>query len=229
MEHRHNFNEVLFSPLMKLNEVKRYSGTYLQEPESLSQHVTDVLMMSYIIGRRLISYGEHIDMGVLMEKGLLHDIDEVFTGDLPRNTKYANERIKFELDNVAREAVEAFSETYPGLDAMVSVWDEAKEGKEGAIVKLVDMLSVVRKASMEVEVYGNKSCLKIIKELPMHLESIRYKTTENGIFDLPESKEFIRSLLNESIEFINEMNKSNSVVSERYNITKNILEVSRER
>lgn len=215
------FNNIMFSPLMRTNEVKRYSGTKLFEEESLSQHITDISMMSYMIAKKLNTYGENIDIGLLLEKCLIHDIDEIVTGDLPRNTKYANPNIKKEMDALADLAIVKLTDSLHGMEDMYEVWSTAKQGKEGFIVKLADMLCVVRKALIEVELYNNLICLKVIQELGGHLTSLHMVSN----FSNEESSKFVAMLINEARKIIDELNKQYAPICEKYNITKNVLEV----
>ena len=50
------FLELTSSPLMNLDHTYRYSGTKLVEPESLSQHIVDTIMM----GLKVIDEINHI-------------------------------------------------------------------------------------------------------------------------------------------------------------------------
>ena len=217
-------NSVVFSPLMRMNEVKRYSGTRLQEEESLSHHITDVSMMSYIVAKRLISNNDSIDIGSLLEKCLIHDLDEIATGDIPRNTKYAIPGMKVQLDEVSGIAIKKFSDSLLGFDDLYYKWSDAKSGKEGYILQMVDMLCVVRKASIEVEVYNNLSCLKVVTELCTHLSKMKDKLYTSNLFNT-ESVLFLNSLLDESIDHIETLKHNYADICERYNITKHILEV----
>ena len=63
--------ELSFNPLMKSEEVIRYSGTYQAQPESLAVHVCDTSMLAYMIAVHLNSYGEGLNLGLLLEKCLL--------------------------------------------------------------------------------------------------------------------------------------------------------------
>ena len=218
-----DFNSIIFSPIMRTNEVKRCSGTYLQEDESLAQHITDTLLMSYMIAKRLQKNGEEIDLGLLLEKGLLHDIDEIATGDIPHNTKYATDTIKSELDNVAKIAIQKFSKMDPSLEDLPEIWETAKDGKEGVILKLCDMLCVVRKAIVEIELYHNMLFLKVSKELTSNLVIYRDSLHLEELFEQSSSVEFIESIIDYSIYLIDSINLENMSVSEKYNITTNIL------
>ena len=217
-------SDLIFSPLMRSDEVERYSGTRLSSTETLGQHVTDMSMMCYILAFKLKNLGEDIDVGVLLEKCLIHDIDEISTGDLPRNTKYALPEIKESLDKVAEMAVTGYAETYDMPD-LVEKWNTAKNGKEGLIVKICDMLCVVRKAAIEVEVESNMSALRVTKELVRHIDDmIKSISPEDSGFTRIEAIEYIKSLLTDAWYLISNINRRYESIADEYNITKNIIE-----
>ena len=209
---------------MRSDEVERYSGTRLSSTETLGQHITDMSMMCYIMAFKLKNMGEDIDVGVLLEKCLIHDIDEISTGDLPRNTKYALPEIKESLDRVAEMAVQGYAETY-GMPDLVEKWNTAKHGKEGLIVKVCDMLCVVRKAAIEVEVENNMSALRVTKELVRHIDDMRRSISpaDSG-FVTKGATNYIKTLLVDAYDFVDRINQKYEVIAEEYNITKNIIE-----
>ena len=225
MSARYNeqLSNLIFSPLMRSDEVERYSGTKLSSPETLGQHITDMSMMCYLIANKLKSFGEEINVGLLLEKCLIHDIDEISTGDLPRNTKYAIPELKYYMDVVAKKAVEGYADTYH-MDDLVERWENAKEGKEGAIVKICDMLCVARKAVIEIEIEGNKAALRVTKELVRHIDDMNASIDYESIFDVPQARGYIGTLLVEAHDLIEYVNNKYEGLAEQYNITKNIIE-----
>ena len=221
---KNELSDLIFSPLMRSDEVERYSGTRLSSTETLGQHITDMSMMCYIMAFKLKNMGEDIDVGVLLEKCLIHDIDEISTGDLPRNTKYALPEIKESLDKVAEMAVKGYAETYAMPD-LVHKWSTAKDGKEGLIVKICDMLCVVRKACIEVEVESNMSALRVTKELVRHVgDMINNIDPEDHGFTQPYSCYYLRGLLRSSFDLVSSINEKYEDIADEYNITKNIIE-----
>ena len=174
-----NFTSLAFNPLNKMNEVVRYSSVYQEYSETLAEHTTEVMMMSYLIAR-YVNQHENEDIfntGILLEKGLLHDADEVLTGDIPRNTKYATHEVHKDLVYVAEEAIEMIESLIGGIQ-IKSIWDNAKEGPEGALIKIADMLVVVKKSVTEIELRGNLTFLKVVSELEGHLDKMTKKLPE---------------------------------------------------
>lgn len=165
-----DFTTLAFNPLSRMNEIVRYSSVYQETNENLSEHITDVSVMAYLIAKHIekITDGkDKLDIGVLLEKCLFHDADEVITGDIPRNTKYATTSAHDELNKVADEAIDMVQSMLE-ID-LREIWCNSKDGKEGIILKICDMLVVVKKAIVEIELRGNLSFLKVVTELEGHL------------------------------------------------------------
>lgn len=217
------FNSIVFSPIMRTNEVKRYSGVYLQESENLSQHITDVMIMGYMISKKLNMYGENIDIGLFLEKALVHDLDEISTGDIPHNTKYSSISMKKESDLLAEKVIKRYSELDESLSDLPETWSHTKDGKEGVILKLCDILCIVRKSIIEVEIYNNLLFLKISEELVHNLEVYQNSLNLGSVFSNHKSIDFIESIVSYSIYTIKNINLEHMSVSGKYNIASNIL------
>lgn len=215
------FKKLLFNPLCRMSEVKRYSGVHQESDETLSDHITDVCLISYLIYQTLtFKYGEtDLNKGKLLEKALLHDIDEVLTGDIPRNTKYATKEVHSALNDIAVSAIAEIEESMT-LD-LHDTWNNAKKEKEGLILKLADILCVVRKTLVEIELRGNKSFLKVADELRTHLLSILdsypFDTFNSG------SSVYLQSVMSEACDEISYILKEYSGIRERFNLKDTVL------
>jgi len=150
----------------QLSSITRYSQSILSKPENVLEHTGFVALLCMFIADEIDSQQTLmnqdtrtqipiVDRGLLLQKALVHDIDEVMTGDIARPTKYHNERIKEELDNFAADSANNISGEC-GVK-FYHYWNEAKSGPEGEIVSLCDALSVLHKAHDEVVMRGNKT------------------------------------------------------------------------
>lgn len=208
--------------MSRMNEVYRYSSVYQEDEESLAEHVAEVLMMSYLVAKNMEKLGETIDKGVLLEKCLLHDIDEVLTGDVPRNTKYANNNVHKELNIVADEAVKLIESTYGDID-IFNIWNTAKSGKEGVILKVVDMLCVAKKCITEIELRGNKSFLKVVTELESHLEKMIASDNGFSLFEKDAAKSFLKDLIIDAKDEITTIRVKYQYLIDKYHIRENVI------
>lgn len=217
-----NFTTLAFNQMSRMNEVCRYSSVYQETNESLAEHVTEVLTMSYLIAKNLEKLGEKIDKGVLLEKCLLHDMDEVLTGDIPRNTKYATDAVHKELNLVAEDAVRLIEKTLGDIQ-IFDAWKSAKEGKEGVILKIVDMLCVVKKCITEIELRGNRSFLKVVTELETHLTNMVNSADKYSAFDKQESVDLLKKLVSEAKDEITTIRVRNQHIIDKYHIMENVI------
>ena len=144
-----------FNLMNGMASIVRYSQSTLCKPESVLEHTGFVACTCLIIGRNLISLGVKIDMEILLSRALVHDMDEVVTGDVARPTKYFSEEIKSELDMLSRKSMVEISDS---IDCyLVENWIASKCDLEGKIVELVDILAVLCKAHNEIVMRGNKT------------------------------------------------------------------------
>lgn len=118
-------------PVLNTDNAVRYSLLYQLKSESLADHIADVSILSYLLALRLNSYGENLDVGLVLEKALLHDLDEVLTGDIPRSTKYYSEEGLNAMRGVALDAISKLAKDLPGSEGLVDRWKLAKSGREG--------------------------------------------------------------------------------------------------
>lgn len=212
-----SLSEILSSPILKSSDITRYSSHYQTRPENLSEHVHEVMTMSYIIGLNLKSLGEYVNLGLLLEKGLFHDSGEVFTGDIVRSTKYYNDRVHKELKFVEDDILKKYCEAHD-LSRIYDLSDTSKMGKEGLIIKLVDMLSVVKKCQQEVELLGNNTFLGIMIDLPAYLDEVADKVRCSDDFTL-EGSRYLIDLCHDAKSQIETTLSNNSQIIEKYNLT----------
>lgn len=217
-----NFITLAFNPVCRMNEVLRYSSVYQETEESLGEHVAEVSSMSYLIARYLMkNFKELIDIGSLLEKCLLHDVDETLTGDIPRNTKYATHEVHNSLNIVAEESVKTIEGIIGGIE-IFEEWEKAKNDKEGMILKIVDMLCVVKKAVTEVELRGNLTFLKVVSELEGHLTRMS-EGDHYEMFDKEESKSYLKSLVQEARDEVVTMRVKYNHVVDKFHIRENVI------
>lgn len=218
------FNKFTSCPLMNMHNIFRYSGVKLVEPESLSSHIVEVQIMGYMILDHLNeSYKENLDRGLYLEKALHHDLEESLTGDVCRPLKYYNNDIHHELEKVAQStAKDIYRKYFENTDEMYKLWDESKEGKEGVLVKIVDMLAVASKALREVVLLNNNYFLKVVYEVRHYLgDTLQYIQKYS-----PYNKESTEYLVNLILDAISEMDalwEDRKSISESYSILDNTL------
>jgi 5'-deoxynucleotidase YfbR-like HD superfamily hydrolase len=128
----------LFSISQGMSSIRRYSGVHLIKEESVMEHTGFVCLFTYFICEKLNHEcePEHlINTGLALEKSVVHDMDEVITGDIPRPTKYFNSETKKVFDKMAKIGMTQVVNQLElqNINTFLN-WEKAKDGKEGKIV-----------------------------------------------------------------------------------------------
>ena len=154
--------------LDKMSTIKRWSQSHCTKSESVLEHTGFVAMYSI---HMCYKYG--IDPGPVLEKAILHDMEEVITGDIPTTTKYASDSISMSIKEIESDAALLISESL-FFDNAFDIWNASKDvdTESGAIVSIADAAAVVHKILQEVSI-GNRRFLEfkgnILKSLSMKL------------------------------------------------------------
>lgn len=218
---KNKFLELVNNPIFNVDSTVRYSGVYQVRPESLSHHITDVSLLAYVLTLKLNTLGEDLDKGLVLEKVLLHDLDEVLTGDIPRSTKYYSKDGLVAMQGVADDAIVQLTNLIEGGEGIYKVWDEAKSEKEGLVLKLADMLCVTRKVIVEVEMLGNKYFLKVAYEVQDYLKQL---SSSLHLEDFNSaSKEYISELIDGSLSVLSEVVSKYEHEFNTYGIVNNVF------
>lgn len=219
-------DDILFSMVTKFSDFTRNQGVFLARPELLSEHLVEV----QLIGYQMIKYMKYkgisnrFDERLFLEKALFHDLDEVVTGDIPRNTKYHSVEGKQALDKVAEDALTLIESHYDYLKGIKDLALNAKKGREGIILAVADMLSVYRRVMIEIEIKGNKSPLRIVKELTSHVSLLEGKI--EMLSDLTqEEKAFLQETLKDAETHCRSIVEENKNLIEKYSFIENKLSI----
>lgn len=150
-----SLRELLTGEPNRLRHVVRFGNCHKIQKESVAEHCFYTVFYAFMIGCWLRGNGFSVDMGVLLAKATIHDMEEARSGDFPRPFKYSSPEIKAALD---RASIFAFNQCMgkvvglADLDELRDVWEASKNGTiEGRIVALADYLSVVGYLWLEVQ------------------------------------------------------------------------------
>ena len=115
----------------------------------------------------------HELIGDVAARGILHDIEEIGTGDLVREAKYFDEEMRESFRRVERAFAERlFGKLGPNVNPMFSeIWRQAKgDDLAGQIVALADLFCVIAYVRWERSMGNTKlgqverACLNLIDE-----------------------------------------------------------------
>lgn len=144
-----------------LSTVKRFSQSTMCVPESVLEHSASISLFALYIGEGMRKDGINVDILSLMKKAILHDFDEIATGDVARPVKYFSKEIRRQFDDLEYQNMQRIVKSFAGEEnQMLHEWNLAKEGKEGSIVSLCDFICVIYKLHDEVVMRGNKTMMR---------------------------------------------------------------------
>jgi 5'-deoxynucleotidase len=184
------FNTPVVPPIFKfVNEYEsifRFSRSRLIWPETLMQHAGEVA----IIGGYLIDHinsqkptFSEMDYAEFMRRALVHDMEEVITGDIARPTKYANEELKNKLKELEYLSAVQVINHYELPHRWITSWNTAKEGRIGWLVKVADCATVMMTCYREIGLVSNKSFIRVGEEAVKYaralVEELAIKTKED--------------------------------------------------
>jgi len=162
------------SSIQKLSEVIRYSTILRLKNESVAEHSYFVILESLLVASDLINQGIDVNLESLLVKAVLHDIEEVATGDFVRTFKRSTPTLKQEIDKATEVCVppivaSLFSDPdtidSPLVQKFVEKWKEAKSSDlEGYIVYFCDLHSVIIYAKREMSLGSIQKGGEILKE-----------------------------------------------------------------
>lgn len=147
----------LFSLVSCMSGVQRFSMLKMVHKETVLEHTGMMACFAFALGTRLnTEEGYDFNMETLLAKAIVHDWDEVITGDVARPTKYFSKAIRTELAALEKSGVDHIGEQLE-IAAILSVLHyTAKQGPEGSIVALCDIACAIHRCWEEALIYGNK-------------------------------------------------------------------------
>lgn len=176
--------------ICKLTSIPRFSGSYLVQAQSGADHAFRVTMIALQIVDHY-NHGkkekEQISREEVLLKCLLHDVEESFIGDLPTPVKYITPEFRESVRAVEEKAMKDFvlKDAGPQTKEYYKLWEEAKKGKSGKIVKIADKLEGFVKINFEIR-QGNAGLI------PAYYETTKwFDENEDLIKSFPKALELV--------------------------------------
>lgn len=167
----------LFKFISEYESVKRFSRNHLVIPENLVSHVGVVsIICAYLLSKMSEHYEEELftpsECCSIMMRAVVHDMDEVITGDIVRPTKYASEEMLALIKKLEEQSIGKVIEKFDLPDRWESDWRKAKQDLPGLIVKVADVMAVVMTCYREVHLYSNNQFIKVAEECYGYLKTL---------------------------------------------------------
>lgn len=170
----------LFGVVSGLASINRFSMVRLSRPESVLEHTGMVVLVCYFIRNQIKQQLKiELDLGSLLSKAVVHDIDEIITGDIARPTKYSSVEVRQSLAKLESKGVSKIAFLLD--DAQLEYHhSNSKLGPEGLIVAVADLFAVVYKIWDEVLMQNNYLMVRQAIHVQEYLNSTRKKLKEDG-------------------------------------------------
>lgn len=147
-------NELLHGESRRLARTFRFNSTPVLRTENVAEHSWYVAYIGMHLWTLCGRQGIHLDLGDILAKCILHDLDEALTGDIPRPFKYHTPKIRELLEDASNEIFTDYVDSTAFPVELVDYWRDAKMDATGLVVKMADLVSVVSYATEEVRM-GN--------------------------------------------------------------------------
>ena len=211
-----------------LASLARYSQTKLVTPESVLEHTGWVTLFTYLLGVELNTvaggFQYAVDMDELLSRAVVHDIEELVTGDIARPVKYhSTETIaifkKLKDEGIIR-VIEELHLCNTANEIVLATSNRAKLGKIGALVDLADKAAVVYKLWDEILCRGNLTMVKQANNVAKFLPALKRKLDNDQWFNA-EQRLYLVVLCVELIRIVQEAadqdNRMLGTIHEDYN------------
>lgn len=175
-----DIRELLTGDVNRLRYITRYSTSNLLHRENVAEHSYYVSLYAMLlcrwVNKQSVTTGQLSSDPIVarelivLQRCLLHDLDETRTGDFQRPFKYKNEKLRLAIEEAAgEEFVEAVRGIFPEDPIFAhqahDSWRNAKDDTpEGAIVAFADYLSVMSHLYAEIKC-ANVSVMQHYKQL----------------------------------------------------------------
>jgi 5'-deoxynucleotidase YfbR-like HD superfamily hydrolase len=165
-----NIREMLVGNPIRLRYVFRFSTSRVQHPESVAEHSYYVCFYCLMIGKWCRSNGVDIRLEKLLQRAIVHDLEESRSGDFPRPFKHSEEYLTKALERASGIAYEQVLEPLVGkcgaMDELTVSWKESKdESPEGRVLEFADFLAVLSFMHEELGAGGNHSIHNHVKDM----------------------------------------------------------------
>jgi 5'-deoxynucleotidase YfbR-like HD superfamily hydrolase len=142
-----------------LAHVMRFNVTPQHFPESVVEHSYYTAYFVSILCN-VLEKSEQIDTKKALEMALVHDMEEMFSGDIVTPFKHYSKEVEEAIAKVNKETIPKVFEGLPQDLAghYISLWTEEGKGEsvEAQVVKVADKLSLIAKCAEEIRV-GNEA------------------------------------------------------------------------
>jgi len=178
-----------------LANVKRYHISPLTHHESVAEHSFYVALIARSLCDIAEESGEKINVLEVLEKALVHDMEEMYSGDILTPVKHANPEMARMIEQIGEKSFELVLKELPKKQAehFRFIWlDYHKRLKiEDKIVKIADTLSLIAYCLEQINL-GNKFMIQILNNGIDGLRNYNFAWLDLIISDIEDEKEKLK-------------------------------------
>lgn len=153
-----DLNFLLTGTPIRMRYVNRWSTSQVSFPENVAEHSYFVCLYAMFVARwvcdnhfegsKMNSCSKRAFLGDVLQKAILHDLEEARTGDIHRPFKYSSPELKASMRNAgviaAKQTLGPLVEPDASKDELLRLWLNSKNGSlSGRIVRFADLMAVV--------------------------------------------------------------------------------------
>lgn len=159
-----DYPDILSNAIIRFSSVYRYSQLHLNKQECIAEHCMHVAFIAKIFYNLLTEEEQNsIDLNRCVSYLSTHDLPEIFTGDIPRPTKYSDKAVKSMLDKLEADLVTNFINSLPltqtqGENLFKDIFGEFLNEQEHVFCKMTDIYVVLLKFYTEYMI-GNRTVI----------------------------------------------------------------------
>ena len=195
MSEENRIVKFIFEQHNRLSCIIRFNNTPTLTSESVAEHSYYVTFLAMMFGDYLHDKGVDIDKELLLKGSLIHDLEEIISGDIIKILKTGE--FKKALDKLNHKSMQYLCDVLGGKRAedYYQIWELVKEKQciEAKIIDLADLLSCLIYSIKEIHC-GNR----YFKEILIYVaESIaEFRNT------LPELKHIINAFIDYTRKYL---------------------------
>lgn len=210
-----NIKEMIAGGPARLRWTYRFQTCRVRHPESVAEHSWYVSFYGLAIVRwynnqRDTKKGEPLNMVVVLQRAVLHDVEEAETGDFPRNFKHSSPDMHKLLEKAGREGMRRLVNRMVSdepwettANDLYNSWIDAKHpDPEGYVIEFADFLAVLGFILQEGQGEGNGTIGIHVAEMSKYY----------GKFQR-EEYEFLRPLIDQAGQIMQELGILDTSVS----------------
>lgn len=152
---------LIFNLAKDLAALPRWGKAHRVKEENVLEHTGFVCLYSYYLARKY-----NADIGEVLTKAVLHDMEESITGEIPTPTKYASPDLYNQIRKFEEQSANKISWAVFGSEHEYEIWENAKnlDTLSGQIIYISDYAAVAYKVWLELGL-GNASFKSFIPDI----------------------------------------------------------------